>query len=611
MHEIKKHQFSFRGLSIFSIIIGLICFSICSQSYASAFSEQPRTGRASSSPKMPFKLGFELQEISSLCKWAINNNLIQKKPIFIIKDHLDNELWHVELDSSDIEFVTSPFSHNQKESLRQCISSIFQSLFILTEMLKEKESVTFYQWMELVKGDLEREGYTLEQGDIIENVGEGHLHKPSVSWKPIFNPQVTIQHPLEFTIPLYFNLFGFDRPNYTMSFVASLPGVDKLKAAMKRGNGTAYQQILSLYTNKKVFGLAFLHALTLVQLTPDADANDSQLLKESVLAWRRSQQVDAKMKLPLLSRRPFSLMCRDINYEGNYANFFFAMFGQQANQSFFSGFAVPRLLDRANYGEQFFDGITGEYQDLSAFLPNFEEDFLENGNRIFLENLLKKGIVTTTMIRNSKEIIKVEGQSLADIFNQYYRRAIESVDVPEHSRLNLFPFSLSSWEYDVLSPPLLQDQDNAMGRYRDAMTSEEKLYGEAIVEIRAIKDVAELFLEDFFKRIFDSRILGEREALSQPALAQYCANIDKWLEEPLASSLLAEEGGEIFLKKLPQRLNEYVAKAAQKELGNYLREPDKWIAQSLALFDFLDNFGEKNFLDFSAGLPYAVLKGFF
>ena len=164
------------------------------------------------------------------------------------------------------------------------------------------------------------------------------------------------------------------------------------------------------------------------------------------------------MKLPLLSRRPFSLMCRDINYEDNYANFFFAMFGQQANKSFFSGFAVPRLLDRANYGEQFFDGTTGEYQDLSAFLPNFEEDFLENGNRIFLENLLKKGIVTTTMIRNSKKIIKVEGQSLADIFNQYYRRAIESVGVPEHSRLNLFPFSLSSWEYDVLSPPLLQEE---------------------------------------------------------------------------------------------------------------------------------------------------------
>ena len=134
-------------------------------------------------------------------------------------------------------------------------------------MLKENESVTFYQWMELVKGDLEREGYTLEQGGIIENVREGQLHKPSASWKPIFNPQVTIQHPLEFTIPLYFNLFGFDRPNYTMSFVASLPGVDKLKEAMKRGNGTAFRQILSLYTKEKVFGLVFLHALTLVQLT--------------------------------------------------------------------------------------------------------------------------------------------------------------------------------------------------------------------------------------------------------------------------------------------------------------------------------------------------------
>ena len=63
------------------------------------------------------------------------------------------------------------------------------------------------------------------------------------------------------------------------------------------------------------------------------------------------------------------------------------MFGQQANKSFFSGFAVPRLLDRANYGEQFFDGTTGEYQDLSAFLPNFEEDFLTQKSFLSIQHL--------------------------------------------------------------------------------------------------------------------------------------------------------------------------------------------------------------------------------
>ena len=70
--------------------------------------------------KMKFKLGFEFQESSSLYPWALNNNSVQKKSIFSF--HLNErakELWHVEIDTNDIEFVTSPFLNTEQDDLEQ------------------------------------------------------------------------------------------------------------------------------------------------------------------------------------------------------------------------------------------------------------------------------------------------------------------------------------------------------------------------------------------------------------------------------------------------------------------------------------------------------------
>lgn len=47
----------------------------------------------------------------------------------------------------------------------------------------------------------------------------------------------------------------------------------------------------------------------------------------------------------------------------------------------------------------------------------------------------------------------------------------------------------------------------------------------------------------------------------------------------------------------------------QIRLGEFLTTPDEYLEkESLALFDFLNAFGDKNIVDFSAGLPYAVLR---
>jgi hypothetical protein len=69
---------------------------------------------------LPFKIGFEFQEVNGLCPWAIADVRIQKKPIFSLNkvlgsDFPERPLWHVELDTNDIEFVTEPFSYKEKE----------------------------------------------------------------------------------------------------------------------------------------------------------------------------------------------------------------------------------------------------------------------------------------------------------------------------------------------------------------------------------------------------------------------------------------------------------------------------------------------------------------
>ena len=104
---------------------------------------------------MVFQLGLEFQEVNSLCKWALNDYNIQKKPLFIIS-YQEKPLWHVVIDTNDIEFVTVPFAGNKEENdlLSICIDSISKSFEILVNLLGEYGEISFQYWIEGIKSVL-------------------------------------------------------------------------------------------------------------------------------------------------------------------------------------------------------------------------------------------------------------------------------------------------------------------------------------------------------------------------------------------------------------------------------------------------------------------------
>ncbi len=181
------------------------------------------------------------------------------------------------------------------------------------------------------------------------------------------------------------------------------------------------------------------------------------------------------------------------------------------------------LFYQTNYGEQYFDE-QGAPKDLSHLLPYFEENFVEQ-NLSSLTDLLSKGVISTTMIRNLKDDITIEGESTKSFFYSYLQRAIRSVDEPIKTfkinldEINLDGFKIESvpWEHDLLSPPCFLDSDNSMGRYREEMDDSELEYGEAIVEIRGIREVKPWFLR---KCSLNEDLTGDFLRTTQPALEE-------------------------------------------------------------------------------------------
>lgn len=464
-------------------------------------------------PQMPFKLGFEFQEGSALCPWALKDNRIQKKPLFSLnikgtaaysEDEIKNfSLWHVVIDTSDIEFVTKPFT--DIKSLGESINSIVLSFNILENLLTDKTFITFENWVYSLQDFINIHSPNKFEITFIESnfnrIRDKNIVKPSGDWEPIFSPQVTIQHPLEYTIPLYFGLFGFKNSSYMMPFLASLPFIDLFKKAHEEANSQNLRQVMSGY-EQKVSGLTFLHALTLVQMTPNEEETESSFLAETLKTFTDYQQIDAKMRLTLMSRRPFSSMLNDINphnKEGYKEIFVTAMLKFNFDR-FNLLYNVPKLFYKSNYAEQFFDDSTGREKSLLHLLPLFEEEFSKE-NEDLLKSLLEKGIVSTAMLRNLKHDVMEENSKF--IFNNsdfYFNKVMDSVVFPEERYILDTENGMVKkipCDHDSLSPPWFSESNNSMGALKDALKEEEKVYGEAIIEIRAIKNVGSWF----FKRV--------------------------------------------------------------------------------------------------------------
>lgn len=481
---LRKNKFYFNGkkLLILMVIFALgLCFN------KTTFSAGVQEELLAQPPQfMKFKLGFEFQEINGLCPWALEEATVNKRPLFqmiesCLETHQVRTLWRLEIDGTDLEFVTSPFSHKESQLLQNSLRTISFAFQVLEDLLKDRESITFDDWLEKMEG--------ISCCPVYKMVGNKSIC-PHQGWRPQFAPQVTIQHPLECAIPISYGLLGFDSPEM-LNFSCALPYADVLRQALKQNDLTTVTKVARMQCTK-INGLVFLHALTLVQMTP-IDGDETNLLEETVKSLEQYNQVDVKRKLALMSRRPFSSMLSDIesSFKGSYKECF-SQGILRYNPRFSSFSEVPTLFSKTEYGTEFRDKETGLPVSLTKFISSFESDYVDRHKKTLLA-LLEKGVVTTSMIRHLQGEIRLceedYFQAALDIGAATHKRY--SVEIQEDRLCVVAEESLD----DALSPPWFLPKEDSMGYFKASLSEDELEFGEAIVEFRGIKDVGAWFME--------------------------------------------------------------------------------------------------------------------
>jgi len=376
-----------------------------------------------------------------------------------------------------------------------------------------------------------------------------------------FQPQATIQYPLEYSIPLWCSLFEFEENQGFIPYLRSLPSKDKINE----------YGIKNYFT--KEMGILFLHTINLIQMNSSTE-EDSNLLQQTIDRYNHGQ-VDAKGKTNLVSRRPYCHMFKDTHKKDQSTFYDYhqkhiieenKMFTQHSQK----WFSVPLFFKNTEYGEVFIDPINNRPKDLTDMLSSefFYEDFLTK-NKYELNMLFKEGIITTTIIRNFKpEKVKVlNGSDYSEIneipttiFENFYEETIRSVDKPnKRYRFDLERKAIikEDYEYDALSPPWILDLSDSMGFYKDE-TKIDKEYGEAIIEARMIKNVGIYFLE---------KIAPDKESLK---LSMFIKKKKGFFLNKISNNSLSEE--------------------------NYL-ENSTLLMDATALFNFLSTLGDLNFLN--------------
>jgi hypothetical protein len=260
-----------------------------------------------------FKLGIELEEVSGLCPSAKADFAIQKEAVFFV--HFKGQtLWELQIDGTDLEFVTRPFTYEQIDDLKLCM----QSIKFAVELLKQKQTsnISFESWIEELTENFYKAKNNLSL--IIKYIPSHKIIKPSLNWDPVFAPHVTIQHPLEWTIPLYAVLFKqktqFPDSN-EIAFNSVLPLKDEWIHPI---NQDTKNKIFKLYITNKALGLMFLNAFTMFSMTQDG--NDDTFIEKTLDAYHNYGQFDAKMTSALVSRRPFSQMYADLGVKESVSN---------------------------------------------------------------------------------------------------------------------------------------------------------------------------------------------------------------------------------------------------------------------------------------------------
>lgn len=237
--------------------------------------------------ELPFRVGFEFQMEGAICSpWSLHQSL-QKKEMFFCAG-ADGKLWRVELDGVDIEYVTEPFEDSYFKKENECVESILIANKVLSSVLSNSGNVKVYI------GDWYCELYrTLSNSKLkcaifpVPFLWEvvGRRIKSPNNWETRWQPQVTIQHPLQATIGLCFTLFkGTEVEKFVQE---ALPNE-------------------SLNKQKALAGLIFLQSHELLGITRSYSYpfDDDVFLKTlAVSVIRNSENIEEKSVIDSLKRK--------------------------------------------------------------------------------------------------------------------------------------------------------------------------------------------------------------------------------------------------------------------------------------------------------------------
>ncbi len=485
-----------------------------------------------------FKLGIELQEGTRLCPWADGEMRFQKEPIFSVSKG-GKKLWEVVIDGRDIEFVTEPFSNHDKALLTDCMRTIEIACDVLKELNRNNKysgSITFRKWINgESKGDFVLAGKEIDEFRIGSDfyisgfvemmqkaLGNSFLidlkglyfliehnalmtpgNKTNAEWVPTFKPQVTIQHKLEKTIPLFVSLFCFDKKyaqeNDTNSYMVNYvnegskepskikKGIVDALFSLKFGEAEDAAELEDFPTHSNIDfddkllpidGMLFLHVYTCMQLASSGKVDERLNIKDTLSYFLNDRQVDAKGNLGLLSRRPFSAMWRDVNT--TQQSF------QETHYQRVSNAKQRELGERfpfVNYAEEYIDPINKRRMNLRWLNDAFDAP----SPALLL--LLENGIISTSMLRQLKPNVALESTDSNAIFTNYYNDVVRSVDasVPGYQfDIRTQRVEMVDRRVDALSPPYFLAHTDSMGAYKGHIDTS---YGEAIVEVREIENI--------------------------------------------------------------------------------------------------------------------------
>jgi hypothetical protein len=247
----------------------------------------------------------------------------------------------------------------------------------------------------------------------------------------------------------------------------------------------------------------------------------TMLMRDTFESFSTAHQFDAKRWTNFMSRRPFSHMFYEI-VKSDKVLVFDAIsrstlknpgdFLKVFNQNIDFADQLPNGFYMANYAEQFFDGTGSNPLDLRTLLPYFNPTIRYS---VFLAQLLQNGIFSTTMCSVMEidevpnTIITLTAKALIKEMQQltYSDAVLASIEQPKERgllhiikdgsaiKIDVKQLAHSDIPSDLLSPPFLLDESDAMGRYREGVFHTKhapETFGSAIIEFRNIQQAKQL-----------------------------------------------------------------------------------------------------------------------